>query len=224
MLKQFVIILLSIFPFCVDAQSYKESRDRMAEQTTKFLTFKGIELKPGLRMDSLLFFLESKGFKKTELFDYMKEEYGGYNLKGYFYNYHNCDIKIMPIQANKDVVSYISVNFPDANSFKQLKTLYDNLKDDLKEKYYLHGSIESFDDDYINRTESDYLKLNALSRDEGRFKTLFYVSDESSLLLGQIVLTISHLHYGYEDHYYVSLSYCTSDNIIEQLSSYEDDL
>ena len=231
MIRKFVLLalLLALYETVALAQSSIETninlRNKVEKIINKYLTVKGLELKPGLEMKDALQHFESKGASRSEYFDMVKSEYGIYDLKGTFFSRRNCSIRIVPTANNKAIVGIISINFPDGNSFKKLKEEYDILKSSLKEKYYIFSSKESFDNDYINETTSDYLKLSALSKDEGLFETRFYVSDnEASLLLGQIVLKISHVTVDYQTTYYVSLTYSTSDDIIEQLSSQEDDL
>ena len=223
-MKKLLILLFTFYSFVINAQSYTTARDIVALEINKFLTVKGIELKPNMLMKDMLTALESKGFEKTVLFEYIKELYGGYELNGPFYSY-SCRTKVLPISSNKEIVGLVNISFPNGSSFKQLKALYDNLKSSLSGKYFLHESIEKFDDDLINEKGSDFLKMNALSKDEGTFKSIFYVSEEEkSLLLGQVVLTISHIYVNYEHEYFVSLSYCTSDEILEQLKSSNEDL
>lgn len=85
--------------------------------------------------------------------------------------------------------------------------------------------LKYFDDDHIESSGSDNNRLLALSRNEGTFESRFNLSnDPTSLLLGYIVLSISHVTIKYDTKYYVSLSYCTSDNAVEQLASADDDL
>lgn len=228
-----IIFLLFTFFFIINikvsAQSNSNStievRDKIAQTSNKFLTVKGIELKPGLTMVELLQLLENKGLERSEYFDYVKEKYDTYDLKGTFFSRRNCSIKLVPTANNKKIVGIVGIQFPDLESFAQLSSLYYDLKSALKEKYYITSCTESFDDNYINESTSDYLKLNAISKDEGLFETRFNVSEEKlSLLLGYIVLKISHVTVSYQTSYYVSLSYITSDHTVEQFTSADDDL
>lgn len=225
-----LLFILHIACFTAFSQSHNDSivmmRDLVAQRTDKFLTVKGIELKPGLKMDDILKELMNKGFQKAELFDITKERLGAYLLEGPFFNRYNCSVKILPIQNNKELVSVVGIQFPDAYSFKQLKSDYDELKSALCKKYHINSCCEKFDDDYIEKSTSDNLKLSALEKDEGQFQTKFSVSDAPlSILLGQITLSISHIKTEYGKTYcYVSVCYSTSDYIIEQLKSYDDDL
>ena len=209
----------------LDAQAYKDYRDKVASEIGHYLTVKGVELKPGLEMKTLLNIMESKGFSKSEYFDYAWEDRKAYELVGSFFSHEGCSMTIIPTSSNKDVVGVVSIKFPNETSFKRLKEIYDNLKSSLSKKYFLHESTEKFDDNYIERTTSDNLKLLALANNEGTFKSVFYLTeDPSSLMLGQVVLVISHIKVKYDNFYYVSLNYCTSDNVLEQLISSEEDL
>lgn len=231
MMKKF-ILLLSLLASCgltSFAQSkyefYVEKRNELEQSIKKYLTVKGLELKPGLKMDDALRYFESKGFSKTEYFDYAKETFNIYDLEGSFFNYSKCGVKISPLNENKNIVSMIAIHFPDADSFKRLKEEYDELKASLSEKYYLIRNTESFDDDYVNRSTSDYLKLNALSNNECKFESTFYISENPySFLLGQIILSIATLKVDYHTTYYVSLLYITPDSALEYTSAKEDDL
>ncbi len=225
-----LLFLLHIACFTAFSQTHKDTvimmRDYVARNTDKFLTVKGVELKPGLKMDDMLKLMLNKGFKKSELFNMSKEYFGVYQLEGTFFNRLNCTLRIVPIQNNQELVSAVGINFPDAYSFKQLKSDYDDLKEVLSKKYHLYNSVEQFDDEYVEKSTSDYLKLSALEKNEGEFKSKFYVSDDPlSLLLGQVVLSISHVPNQFGGtSYYISITYATSDDMVDQMGSYGDDL
>lgn len=211
---------------CLYAQSTAlvlQYRDYTAQTINKYLTVKGLELKPGLRMKDALKHFESKGFEKNESF--LKLEYGGYLLTGEFMGRHNINIYLIPTNKNKDILGIVGINFPEVDSFKSLKEEYNRLKSALSEKYLLSESEESFDSKLIEESTSDLLKLNALERNEAKFESRFQVTnDEGALMLGYIVLGISHVKVDYRSKCYVSLSYHTSDNVVEQLTESNDDL
>ncbi len=225
-----LLFLLHIACFTAFSQTHNDSivmlRDKMAQRTEKFLTVKGIELKPGLKTTDLLRELLNKGFQKDDLYEVAKEKFGVYLLEGPFFNRHNCGVKIVPNTSNKNIVSIIGIEFPEANSFKQLKSDYDVLKASLSEKYHINRCHEQFDEDYVNTSTSDFLKLSAIENDAGNFETRFYVSEDPvSFLLGEVVLSICHVENGYgRTKFYVLLSYTTSDEVVEQMKSYNDDL
>lgn len=215
---------------CACAQSnadfIKTFRDRAIQNNSnKYLTVKGIELKPGLKMDEVLQKMQAKGMAKTDIYKIAKEQFGILDLTGDFAGRKNCNIKVLPTSNNKDIVGVISISFPNSETFKPLKELYDRLKFDLSKKYYIFESEEKFDNDYVNKSTSDYLKLSAIEKDEAKFETRFHLSDaEYSMYLGHIVLRIAHLDVDYHTTYFVMLSYCTPDCVEEQLSAIEDDL
>lgn len=225
-----LLILLHIACFTAFSQTHNDSivllRDLVAQRTGKFLTVKGIELKPGLKMADMLKMLIDKGFRKAELYEMGKEKLGVYLLEGPFFNKHNCALKIIPIASKKEYVSMVGIEFPESNSFKQLKSVYDDLKASLSKKYYISTCYEKFDEDFVNKSSSDFLKLSALENNAGIFETRFYVSEDPvNLLLGQVVLSISHVEDGYgKTKFYVILTYTTSDEVVEQLKSHDDDL
>ena len=225
-----LLFLLHIACFTALSQTHNDSivmlRDLVAQRTGKFLTVKGIELKPRLKMDDMLKMMIDKGFKKAELYEMAKEKFGIYLLEGPFFNIHNCTVKLIPIASKKEYVSVVGIEFPESNSFEQLKSVYDDLKASLSKKYYISTYYEQFDKDFVNTSTSDFLKLSQLEINAGKFETRFFLSgDPTSMLLGQVVLSISHAEVGYgKTKFYVRLFYTTSDDVVEQLKSHDDDL
>lgn len=220
-----VMLLATATTFAQEEVDFDLAIKNVAAQIGKYLTVKGIELKAHTKMMDVYKILKEKGMKESEGFEYMLNKYGVLELKGTFSGYNNCRAMVVPTQSDATVVGAISIQLPRADSFKKLYTDYMNLKSALKEKYYLVESVEKFDDNYVAESTSDYLKLHAIADDEGTFQSRFYVSDaDAAMLLGQIVLAISHIKVEYDDMYYVSISYCTPDHMIEQAKSYEDDL
>lgn len=195
----------------------------LAQNSKRFLTVKGLELKPGLRMDDALKAFEAKGWERSKYFDTMKELSGAYFLNGTFYNCSNCEIIIIPTGNNKKIVGAIGITLPNRDSFKDLKEEYDDLKSALSEKYHMVSSIESFDDKYLEESTSDLLKLTALSRDEAKFMTEFHLSDkQQDDLLGYIRLVISHRKTNSQESFHVYVLYCTYDNLMEQVKAKDD--
>ena len=231
MMKKFAIFLLLQFAIFanVNAQSNNisidEFRELINQKADRFLTFKGIELRPGIRMKDFVNQLESKGLKRSELSTFIESKSNTIVLEGTFFNTRDCNIHVIPTSQDNNIVGIIGVSFPNRDSFWKLKAEYDQLKASLSEKYTVSDCVESFDDDYIDSSTSDFLKLNALSNDEGHFETRFVISNEGiSSLCGYIFLSIKHLEVDYKEYYYVSLSYRTPDNLYEQVYSRDDDL
>lgn len=81
----FIFLLQMSFATYICAQTREKLiafRDSIATNTDKFLTVKGVELKPMLRMDEALKMFEAKGWKKSPEFDEIKNESGEYSLDG----------------------------------------------------------------------------------------------------------------------------------------------
>ena len=173
-------------------------------------------------MIDLLHILESKGFAKTDKSDYTEKEYNVYDLKGAFFN-SICSVKIIPLTSDKTIVGLIGISFPEEKTFKELKFEYDELKSALREKYSIYSCVERFDREYIDVSSSDFLKLQALSRNEATFQTKFYISEDPlSVLFGQVSLSINAITVDYSTSYYVSIVYSTPDSIYEQLKKSDD--
>lgn len=229
-MKKIILIFLFVLSLCnayaqSDSIDYNSIREMYSKQVGKYLTFKGIELKPGLLISELVNKLEEKGCIKSGFSDMFYDKFGGYELLGTFNGIKNTTIRILPTDNNNKVVGIINVEYPNYDSFKMLKDSYDDLKFSLKNKYSLQSSTENFYDEYINESTSDRMKLIALSRNEGEFKSRYYLDENpASLIMGQIILSISHLTVDYKTSYFVSLSYYTSDNVLEQLKNRTDDL
>ncbi len=221
----FIFLLQMSFATCICAQTKDKLiafRDSIANHTDKFLTVKGVELKPGLRMDEALKMFETKGWKKSPGFEEIKNESGEYSLDGDFYNKKNCYIYIVPTKKNKDIVGRILIIFPGWSSFHDLKKEYDELKLSLNRKYHLNYSTELFNNKSLETAPSDKLKLDAISQNEATFETWYYLSDKPEhIVLGSINIKISYLDT--VPSYNVFLMYITSDDLIDYISA-EDDL
>ncbi len=219
-----VLFLVSwlMISLCMFAQS---DSNILGESIFKqeYLTFKKIELVSGLKIKDVAETLLERGLKKGEIYDFAISEMGVYQLQGSVNNYNDCAISLLPIKSNKDILGVIGVSFENQTSFKALFQQYSNLKSALSSKYYIYESIEKFDDDCLNESASDILKLSALRNNECTFNTIFHVENtKESILKGQVILSISHFVVNYKDSYYVSLAYCTPDNILEQINNMDD--
>lgn len=189
----------------------------------KFLSVKGIELKTGTAIIDVFKGLKSKGCSPNELNDYMHQNRGIYVLDGSFNSIPGCRFTLLPLANDNKLLSTIGISLPNRDTFAQLMSDYERLKEGLKRKYHLAFCEEGFNDNYVSSSTSDYMKLHALQKDECKFKCNFYVSDSDfAILRGQVVLCISHIRIDYQDYQYVSVSYCTPDNINEQINSKDD--
>lgn len=218
----FTLLLQLTFAISAFAQS-DQTGEYLAQNSKRFFTVKGLELKPGLLMEDALKAFEAKGWERSEFFDHYKEERNIYVLKGTFYNHRDCNIQVMPTLNNKNIVGLIGINLPKQDTFKDLKNQYDDLKAALSEKYHMVSSTESFDDEAAGEGTLDELKLMAISRDEAEFTTEFHLSEnKDDDLLGFIRMSIMHAKVEDNDHFYVSIVYCTYDHIMDQINASDD--
>lgn len=218
----FTLLLQLTFALSAFAQS-DEVGEYLAQNSKRFLTVKGLELKPGLLMEDALKAFEAKGWERSMIFDYVKEERNIYELRGTFYNRRNCVIQIFPTLNNKNIVGIIGIGLPKQDTFKDLKNQYDDLKAALSEKYHIVSSTESFDDESVGEGTFDELKLMAISRNEAKFTTEFHLSEnKTDELLGYIRLDINHIKIEDNDSFYVSIIYFTYDCIMEQAHASDD--
>lgn len=218
----FTLLLQLTFAISVFAQS-DQTGEYLAQNSKRFLTVKGLELKPGLLMEDALKAFEAKGWERSEFFDYSKEEHNTYVLRGTFYNRRDCKIYIIPTLNNNNIVGKIGIYMPEQDTFKDLKNQYDDLKAALREKYHMVSSTESFDDESVGEGTFDELKLMAISRNEAKFTTEFHLSEnKDDDLLGFIRLLIGHTKVKDNDYFYVIILYCTYDDIMEQINASDD--
>lgn len=218
----FTLLLQLTFAISAFAQSDKVG-EYLTQNSKRFLTVKGLELKPGLLMEDALKAFEAKGWERSMIFDYVKEERNIYELRGTFYNRRDCNIQVMPTLNNKNIVGLIGINLPEQDTFKDLKNQYDDLKAALSEKYHIVSSTESFDDESVGEGTFDELKLMAISRNEAKFTTEFHLSEnKTDELLGYIRLDINHIKIEDNDSFYVSIIYFTYDCIMEQAHASDD--
>ena len=218
----FTLLLQLTFAISAFAQSDKVG-EYLTQNSKRFLTVKGLELKPGLLMEDALKAFEAKGWERSEFFDHYKEERNIYVLKGTFYNRRDCNIQVMPTLNNKNIVGIIGISLPEQDTFKDLKNQYDDLKAALSEKYHMVSSTESFDDESIGERTFDELKLMAISRNEAKFMTEFHLSEnKEDDLLGFIRLYIGHIKVKDNDYFKIVILYCTYDHIMDQINASDD--
>lgn len=188
------------------------------EQKYPFPKCKGVELTAGITIKDITDGLVKSGCK----LDKEQTNADMSILWGTFCNY-DCKFMVLPCNQNREMASILSVQLPERDSWKQLKADYDNMKSILSQKYFKQSEEDYFDDSYVAETTSDYLKLHALQENECTFRTKFDVADcDEALMYGFIVLSISHVYVDYKHYDYVSVSYFTSANVFEQMSSISD--
>ena len=139
------------------------------------LKFKGIPIDGPL--DEFISRLEDCGY----------EHIGGKDgvelLVGEFASYKNCLIGVVTLEK-KDLVSTISVVFPEQKSWEYLYGDYKSIKNLLKEKYGKPSSCkETFQSNYL---DSDMEKMMAVQMDGCKYESVFEVEN------GTITLWIEH--------------------------------
>lgn len=104
-------------------------------------------------------------------------------LSGDFAGADNCIVGVSTLKG-RDVVSSVSVIFPDKNNWKSLVEEYSFLKDLISEKYGIPGrSIEEFQN---VKPKDDNARLGALQMDRCNWMTVFVTAK------GTIELALSH--------------------------------
>lgn len=190
----------------------------------KYLTVKGLELKPGLRMDDALNAFKAKGWVHLNVNDETIRDTKFYVLRGIFYNYVNSEVFIYSTINDRNIVGKLEICFPSMDSFKELKDLYDRLKSALGKKYHMISHTETFHDKNVNNSSQDKYKLKALEQGKAIFNSKFVLNkDSNSSSSGYILLYFKSDKMDFFKSYYVYITYVTPDGIAEQLSA-EDDL
>ena len=164
--KLSLLLLMCLFTCTMFAQSE-------TKPAQEYLTVKGLELKPGLTMKKALNHFLSKGITKRKEFEAAKKLKNVYWLEGRFFNHFFCKIYIHPLEDNPKIVGFIRIEFLESNSFSSLKSIYDEVKSALSEKYHLTYCTEEFNDPEVESSESDELKFQALINFKADFTTWF---------------------------------------------------
>ena len=219
----FIFLLQLSLVSCVCNQTKNRliaSRDSIANQTDKFITFKGLELKHGIQMADALKALEAKGFKRSEQFDYKKRTYHIYSLRGTFYKYRDCNITIYPMESDKDIFGEIAIFLPYRYSFKEMKKDYDDMRHVYGNRYHMVSATVSFDDKCIDENMLDSVKPKNFSYDYASLMTEFHISDDKQgELSGLIRLNTVYITSQNKDVYYVVITYSTYVNNLEQINA-----
>lgn len=152
------------------------SQDDEAIDGSTHLKFKGIPI------DGTLKEFVSR-MKRKGGFESIGIENGTAILKGDFAAYKECTIYVSTLD-NKDLVSRISVVFPNQETWEYLYGDYMNLKKLLTEKYGVPSSVtEQFQDKYI---DDDADRMHAVKMDRCKYESRFTTEK------GEIVLWIEH--------------------------------
>ena len=145
-------------------------------------------------------------------FSYEGSQDGVSILSGDFAGYKGCIIGVSTLE-NCDVVSRISVLFPERDTWPSLIGDYETLKDMLTEKY---GKPSDSKEKFTRQVYSESGKLSALSHDECVWYTIFTTE------LGDIELTLVGDDYGLKGR--VRLSYYDKANSEKVRNAAMDDL
>ena len=151
------------------------SQDDAAIDRNTHLKFKGVPIDGTLK--EFVSRMKRKGFKS------IGTENGMAILKGDFAAYKECTIYVSTLD-NKDLVSRISVVFPNQKTWEYLHGDYMNLKELLIEKYGAPSSVtEEFQGEYI---DDDIDRIAAVMTDRCNYESRFTTEK------GEIVLWIEH--------------------------------
>lgn len=138
-----------------------------AQTSSEHMKFMGIPMKGTAQ--AFVQKLQAKGMKILS-----KSENGSIILKGKFFNRSNCNIHIISSSKNKQVAR-IGVVFPFLETWESLSDLYFQIKNSLIQKYGAPSlSIETFEN---GEPSSNFLKLEAIKDGEGKYTTLFEMSE-----------------------------------------------
>ncbi len=151
--------LISLFSTIIFVTSFAQNNTDLE----KHLKFKGVPI------DGTLNEYVSK--MKKSGFTLVGTEDGVAMLKGDFAAYKDCIVGVATLKG-KDLVSKITVIFPERDNWSSLSSNYYNLKELLTEKYGEPSEIvEKFDTDY--KPEDDYTKMNYVKLNNCKYYTTF---------------------------------------------------
>lgn len=166
MKRIFVYLIISIMAFTSFAQT-----------ESQHLTFKGVPIDGTL--NEFVQKMEQKGFECVEI------KNGKAELKGDCAGYKGCTVYVSTLNQN-DLVSKISVRFPQCSSWEDIENNYNDLKTMLSKKYGKPNNIvEKFT--ISNEPKDDKERLIALATDECRYITSF------KTIKGDIKLQMDHI-------------------------------
>jgi len=132
-------------------------------QPSDHLSFKGVPI------DGTLNKYVAK--MKQSGFTHIGTEYGVAILKGDFATYKDCIVEVVTLK-NKDLVSEITVAFPERDTWSSLSSNYFSLKEMLTEKYGEPSeSIERFDT--YSEPRDDGSKMHQVRFDTCKYFTIF---------------------------------------------------
>ena len=183
--------LSSIFCFLIIATSFAQDKTYFNEH----MNFKGVPI-DGTLNDYILK-MKNSGFSLA------RTDNGIAMLEGDFAGYKGCFIGVSTLKQ-KDLVSNITVVFPDCNTWSSLSSNYYNLKEMLTEKYGEPSEVlEKFDTSYEPSDDRD--RMYSVKMDNCKYYTTYETEK------GSIQLSIDHESV---ISCYVRLSYFDNKNTV----------
>ncbi|NQY07521.1 MAG: hypothetical protein HRT68_15325 [Flavobacteriaceae bacterium] len=166
-------VLTSLFCFALTMISFAQNNNT---DTIQHMTFKGVPI------DGTLNEYVSK--MKQSGFTLIRTEDGAAVLKGEFAAYKGCIIGVSTLKG-KDLVSKITVLFPERETWSSLSSNYFNLKELLTEKYGKPTKVvEKFDTSL--KPDDDGDRMYAVKRDNCKYDTTYELEN------GSIQISIDH--------------------------------
>lgn len=147
-----------------------------AQTESPHLLFKGVPIDGTL--NQYVQKMKQKGF------DYLGTKDGVVLLQGDFAAYKGCVIGVATLKQ-KDLVSKISVIFPERDTWRELSSNYYSLKEMLTEKYGEPADVTEKFQSY-SEPDDDNSRMHEVRMDRCKFITTFKTPK------GEIQLTISH--------------------------------
>ncbi len=153
-----------------------DSQDDMVMEKSNHLKFKGVPIDG--KLENFVSRMKRKGFQHIATQDEVEI------LQGDFADFKKCTIYVTALN-NKDLVSNISVAFPEQEQWVYLYGDYKHLKELLTEKYGNPSACtEEFQGSFEPRKEGD--KMLKVKFDGCKYETRFTMNN------GEIVLWIEH--------------------------------
>jgi len=149
------IKFILLFLFCTTTLTFA--------QTSEHLIFKGVPIDGTL--SEYVSKMEEAGFNKIEIDD------GLAMLQGDFASYKDCIIGVATLDQ-KDLVSKISIIFPESSKWSTLSSNYYYLKELLTEKYGAPSEIVEKFDTY-SEPKDDNAKIHEVRMDRCKYYTSF---------------------------------------------------
>lgn len=169
-MKKIIALVLFVFTAMISLAQTQPSAGSSAH-----LTFKGVPIDGTLR--EYILKMQSNGFT------HVATENGIALMKGDFASYKNCMVGVSTLKQ-KDLVSNVTVIFPERDTWSSLLSNYTSLKELLTEKYgKATREVEKFDG---MEPDDDNSRMHQVRFDRCKYFTTFETSK------GSIELSIEH--------------------------------